>query len=254
MSQVVIRTICDTLEIFELPDPEEPIMQGVYWGRIDQLFTPAYWSVQAWYNKNETNITSFKIGNTIKEEIVACMLGGYGIPAEIGIAAFHRLRDRGLISGKPPSEQLLYTTLREPLKIGESTVRYRFARQRSRFLNEALQRICNEVIPLNDPYLLRDWLIGIPGIGLKTASWITRNWLSTDLVAILDIHVVRAGKIIGIFNPGDSAARNYLEMEKKYLDFAQKIHVQASFLDALIWSNMREAGKVAIRAVDRIIS
>ena len=31
------------------------------------------------------------------------MLGGYGIPAEVGLAAFYRLRDRGFMPAAPPT-------------------------------------------------------------------------------------------------------------------------------------------------------
>jgi endonuclease III len=41
--------------------------------------------------------------------------------------------------------------------------------------------------------------MSLPGIGPKTASWIARNWLDADDVAILDIHIMRVGQVIGLF-------------------------------------------------------
>src|ERR1700690_3147148 len=117
MSQIVIRSTQQLTDKFELPDPNEQIMPGVYWGRFDQLFTPAYWSVQAWYDTCEQTYSNCRIGNTIIEEIVACTLGGYGIPAEVGLAAFYQIRDGGLISNPPPSENDILKVLSEPLKV-----------------------------------------------------------------------------------------------------------------------------------------
>ncbi|MDZ3993341.1 hypothetical protein PspTeo4_24872 [Pseudomonas sp. Teo4] len=56
--------------------------------------------------------------------------------------------------------------------------------------------------PLHSGRALRDWLLELPGIGYKTASWVARNWLDADDVAILDIHILRAGAW-QVFSPLD---------------------------------------------------
>lgn len=121
----------------------------------------------------------------------ACLLGGHGIPAAIGLAAFNKLKDCGAFDAQPPSEATLYEWLSEPIKTGKKSVRYRFARQKSRYLSVALNRLDVEMPPTDSGRALRDWLTSIPGIGHKTASWIARNWLCADDVAILDIHILR---------------------------------------------------------------
>ena len=47
------------------------------------------------------------------------------------------------------------------------------------------------------PVALRDWLLAIPGIGPKTASWIVRNRTGSSAVAIIDVHILRAGTSAG---------------------------------------------------------
>lgn len=82
----------------QLPPCDEEIVPGVVWGRVDQLFTVAYWLGQYWLREDEDRPSCHRIGRTFEEEVVACMLGGHGIPAEVGLAAFGRLRDAGIIA------------------------------------------------------------------------------------------------------------------------------------------------------------
>ena len=85
---------------------------------------------------------------------------------------------------------------------------------------------------------VRDWLLALPGIGYKTASWIARNWLDADDVAILDIHVLRAGALAGFFERELTVERDYLQLEDQFLKFSRAIGVRASELDAVIWLEM----------------
>jgi thermostable 8-oxoguanine DNA glycosylase len=83
------------------------------------------------------------------------------------------------------------------------------------------------------------------GIGPKTASWIVRNWYDSDDVAILDVHIVRAGQIAGVFPRTAALPRDYYVLEDLFLRFARAIEVRPSALDAKMWSQMRQAGKLA---------
>jgi thermostable 8-oxoguanine DNA glycosylase len=117
---------------------------------------------------------------------------------------------------------------------------YRFAHQRSLYLTEMLTAIENEEPPADD-LSFRLWLLRFRGIGPKTASWITRNWKNSDNVAIIDVHVCRAGELIGLYR--DKCPRNdYFRMVRDFLLFAQAVGVRASVLDVIIWSQMRRWG------------
>src|SRR6185436_19848337 len=83
-----------------------------------------------------------------------------------------------------------------------------------------------------------NWLLDIPGVGYKTASWIARNWLNSDDVAILDIHIQRAGRLVGLFPDELTVQKHYLKLEALFLEFSRTLGVKASELDAVIWMEM----------------
>jgi N-glycosylase/DNA lyase len=251
MTQEVIAVFAGNTERLVLPDPDDYVIDGVRWGDNYALFTPAFWATLAWLDRYESDCESYRLGKTLEEEVAACLLGGYGIPAEVGWAAFYKIRDTGLLNGSCPSDKLLHEVLAEPLEVKGRNVRYRFARQKSKYLSSALAKFREDAPPAHDDLALRGWLMGLEGIGPKTASWITRNWLQSDRVAIIDIHIHRAGILMGLYDLKESPARNYFGMESKFLDFARRIQVKASMLDALIWQQMKDAGSIALDLVKK---
>lgn len=234
-----------------LPNRSAEVLPGVLWGDCSELFTPAYWKYQ--YNLFETGFHSkicYRLGETILEEVVACLLGGYGIPAEIGLLAFNRLKDQGLIHPKTPLE-LIFGALSKPFELSNgSTIKYRFANQKSKYITALLNRDDLHNIPVDNDHKLRTWLLQLDGIGLKTASWVTRNWLDSNRVAILDIHIVRAGILAGLYEQHVNVTKDYLELEKKYIDFCLALEVDASKMDAIIWEIMKKNNRLVIRYID----
>lgn len=251
MNQVVVAKLGSKVQRMEIPPPNEEIMPGVVWGDHTHLFTPAFWKTLLWFEQDNPIFESHRLGQNINEEIAACILGGYGIPAEVGLAAFYRIRDVGMIKETPTEEEIL-ELLSEPLTIGEKKIRYRFARQKSKYLSRAFQKLADDEQPINEPLEFRSWLMGFDGIGLKTASWITRNWFNSDCVAIIDIHIHRAGFLMNLYDEKQNPAKDYLAMEKKFLRLAQGIDVRASQLDALIWQEMKSAGNMVLRHIRKI--
>jgi N-glycosylase/DNA lyase len=221
----------------ELPSAYEQLLPGVSWGRVEAFPTPAYWAYQVMANRVLGGPPEYKLGKSLTHEVAACLLGGYGIPAAVGIAAFERLRDAGALTGSP-SEQELLELLQAPIQVHGRAVHYRFARQKARYLSESLSRLSVSVPPVSSGRALRDWLLQLSGIGHKTASWITRNWLRADDVAILDIHILRVGAAIGLFPANLTVERNYFLLEELFLSLSQRMGVRASELDAVIWYEM----------------
>jgi thermostable 8-oxoguanine DNA glycosylase len=221
----------------ELPDPNELLSIGVPWGEFDALFTPAFWRGQAWQHHIQGHYLDNKLGRTLQEEMAACLLGGFGMPAAMGLAAFDRLRHFGLLKSDVEETHILDALL-EPLVINGRLQRYRFPRQKAQHLASALQQLEGIQRP-DDDVALRDSLTSLPGIGLKTASWIVRNHRGSNAVAIIDIHILRAGRLAGIFPEAIEPASGYRTLEKLFLDFAYDLMVPASSLDALIWDYMR---------------
>src|SRR5690242_18721071 len=117
MSQVVFTGPTDKRQQLRLPDASEEVMDGVRWGEHYALFTPAYWATMAWYDSFEERPIDYRIGHTLTEEVAACILGGYGIPAEVGWGAFYRIRQAGLLQQRQPGTQVFLDLLREPLDV-----------------------------------------------------------------------------------------------------------------------------------------
>nr|WP_206606033.1 hypothetical protein [Steroidobacter cummioxidans] len=92
----------------------------------------------------------------------------------------------------------------------------------------------------------------LPGIGPKTASWIARNWMDADDVAILDIHIMRVGQIIGLFPSNLTVDRHYFDLEALFLQFSRALDVRASELDAVVWHEMASSPATARVLIDQL--
>lgn len=224
----------------ELPSPSSEVLPGIFWGCAGELFTPAFWKYQSSGLRPSFPIKSFQLGRTLQEEIAVCLLGGHGLPAELGLAAFQRLRDRQLLDSRTCQTEL-EQALSEPLFLNGRSRRYRFPRQKAKFLWYALQAA--DIIPADlSSRALRNYLTSVPGIGPKTASWIVRNHFGSNDVAILDVHILRAGAAMGLFPAKADPAKHYFELEDRFLEFCGAIEEPASLVDALMWDYMRRIG------------
>jgi len=232
-----------------LPAPQVEILPGVFWGTFEEFFTPAFWVSRLWIDGVGSPLGDYAVGRSLREEIAACLLGGFGMPAEVGLAAFDRLRVRGLLDGIA-SVSAIEAALREPLEVGSRRVRYRYPVVKSRFVGAAMTRLNREAPPTQSPLSFRGWLLTFDGIGPKTASWITRNFLHTDEVAILDVHLIRAGLLIGLFSVKHSLPRDYFKMEERLVAFAKAVGVKLSQFDSVVWCYMRRLNDLAIRSLE----
>ena len=209
------------------------------WGQPWELGTAAYWAEQT---RRRAPVESYALGEGLVEEVAACLLGGYGIPAAVGLAAFWAVRDAGVLDASPSARQL-EALLRVPLIVPGRTraVRYRFAAQRAKRLAGALASL-RASDPPSDPLQLRDWLLTLPGVGPKTASWVVRNHCGSQDVAIVDVHVRRAGLAAGFFAPEWKLPRDYGRFELAFCEVARQAGVAAAAMDACIWDQLRALG------------
>ena len=235
--QVAWRHNGRAYECIELPPPSAEVLPGIRWGHTAEFFSPAFWKYHAQAHRDAECFQSHALGRTLAEEVSACLLGGYGMPAELGWAAFVRLRDEGLLSGQAGTDEL-ERALTKPFKVANSSRKYRFARQKAKYLCGAINAV-RALSPTRDGRQLRSQLTGITGIGPKTASWIVRNHLGSDDVAILDVHIIRAGVAAGVFPATADPARNYFTLEQRFLEFCAAIDEPPSRLDAIMWDYMR---------------
>jgi N-glycosylase/DNA lyase len=240
MSQCAAVFLDRTKVHIEFPDPTEEVLPGVFWGRVEAFPTAAYWACQVLARRVLGRQINNRLGRSLREEVCACLLGGHGVPAHVGLAAYEHLRSAGVLTGEhSASEAELLTLLKMPLRCNGKLIRYRFAWQKARYIASALVFLQSrqETSPTVGR-ALRDWLLAIDGVGLKTASWIARNWLGADDVAVLDIHLLRAGMLMNVFPRTANITRDYLELERRFLEFSRKLGVRASELDAVIWHEM----------------
>lgn len=225
----------------QLLDPGETVTlrtswgeRRVLWGHAWQHATPAYWVSAA--KRGIAPQTSFRLGETLAEETAACILGGFGLPAAIGLAAFHALRNASLLD-HAPDVSAVEEILRRPLTVAGRRVRYRFPAQRAARVSAALSALTG-VEPPDGGRPLRDWLLHLPGVGPKTASWIARNWTGTADVAIIDVHIRRAGEVAGVFSRSWKIDRDYGRYEDHFLAWAEYGRVHAAVLDSYIWAEL----------------
>ena len=257
--QHFVGEIKGAMETRSLPHEMDEVWPGLLWGRFEQPLTPAFWACQAWMSEPDGD-ENYRLGRTLKEEIIFCLLGGHGAPAEVGLAASARICEayqRADNQQLPQSE--LERLLREPLTVKGRSVRYRFAAQRARYLAGTFERFDEADLEALGDIELRDALCEMPGIGPKTASWIVRNRRGSDQVAILDVHIVRACSAIGVFPTDANPSRNYSQLEERFVSFCTATESRASAMDAVMWSTMRslsqdllqqlidQAGRVAQR-------
>lgn len=218
--------------------PDSEIVPGVKWGRPEWVPSPAYWATMVALADPEDDYVCSEM--SLFEQVGFCLLGGFGITAEMNHAAYDRLADSGVFSiANGPTEAEVEALLREPLSVNGRAIRYRFPRQRAVRITGAMRVLQRSFPRTDDPVSLRDELTKISGVGPKTASWIVRNWLGSDQVAILDIHIIRAGVVMGLFDRRQTVPRDYAAMEERFLAFAKGLGVRASLLDAVIWRHMR---------------
>lgn len=234
----------------DFPDPEEMVLPGIRWGAFDELLTPAYWRGQAWQHEIIGTYACLRLGRTLTEELAACLLGGFGMKAEIGLAAFTRLRDQGLLKGQPSARDL-EDVLSLPFLVRGVHRRYRFPKQKSRYLAACLKQIKAYTEP-SDDIAFRDELAELPGIGLKTASWIVRNYRASNSVAILDVHILRAGRHIDLFGSTLQPQKHYRALETAFLDFADALGTTAGLLDGLMWDYMRRMTQIRASAAPQM--
>lgn len=220
------------------PAADAHVLPDVTWGSFDQLMTPAWWAGQCWQQRVLNRYAELRLGRDLIEETAACLLGGYGMPAELGLGAYAAVRDAGLLAGGPVSAADIEKVLRQPIPYGEGYRAYRFPRQKASYLAACLEQLADFREPHSDR-ALRDALATLPGVGLKTASWVVRNYRGSHAVAVLDVHILRAGRHMNLFPVHWTPQKHYRALEAQFLALAAAIETDAGLLDAVMWDFMR---------------
>jgi thermostable 8-oxoguanine DNA glycosylase len=220
-------------------------MLGAPYGREDQLLTPAYWKWRCKVGQAEGHDYVSR-SSSLREEVGFCLLGGFGVKMELNDAFFRHLQSNEVFEGGHICEESIFELLNQRIEVQGRLKKYRFPRQKAKRIADAMSMLEVDKLTALPDKEFRDAICKLPGIGPKTASWIARNWKGADNVAILDIHVLRAGHFIGIFDRKAQLPRDYYDLEAQFLSFADLLDVPPSILDAVMWSDMRIFGSTLV--------
>jgi len=115
------------------------------------------------------------------------------------------------------------------------------------FMKDEEGRIVTKTLvdKIGDVFEKRLWLVKkIKGIGYKEASHFLRNIGFSDEIAILDRHILKNIKKLGVIKeiPKTITPKKYLEIEKKIEKYCKKIEIPMDHFDLLLW--YLEAGEV----------
>lgn len=242
-TQVMHAVLHGRLTKLELPVPGEELLPGVIWGAFDEIGTPAWWAGQCWQQRRLNRYCDLRLGRNLVEEVAACLLGGYGMPAELGLGAYEAVRREGILDLQEKADAArIEAVLSQPIPYGQGHRTYRFPRQKARYLAGCLERLRYFSEPESDR-ALRDALATLPGVGLKTASWVVRNYRRSHAVAVLDVHILRACRNVALFPAAWTPQSHYRALEAKFLAFASALGTDAGLLDAVMWDFMRRIPK-----------
>lgn len=86
---------------------------------------------------------------------------------------------------------------------------------------------------------LREWLVkNVVGLGYKEATHFLRNIGKSQNLAILDRHILRTLKRLEVIRliPNSISRKRYLQIERRFAEFADNIGIPLDDLDLLFWS------------------
>lgn len=167
------------------------------------------------------------------------MLGTAGVQSDVALAAFESLRSSGVIYEPRICGDDASRILGSQHLVGLRSKSYRFSSIKASYLSTLPEASAFEKADHLSDLDLRAWLMSIRGIGPKVASWVVRNHRNSEAVAVVDVHIRRAGAIIGLYDRALAESSKYFTLEREFLNFARAIGAAPTSLDALMWRFMR---------------
>lgn len=208
-------------------------------GQFEKFFSEPY----SWHYMNgELKLlpAETKDDHRIFEELAFCIFTA-NTSAEMGAKAVDAVRNV-LING----------TADEMTRRLEGIYRFNNVRPahiihtRSYLKNSLNFRLKNKINSFKDKNELREFFAlnrDIKGLGMKEASHFLRN-IGFKGYAILDKHIINSLHEFGVIKTNDKPknAKEYLEIEQKFIDFSKEIEIDMDELDLLLWS--RKNGRI----------
>lgn len=190
------------------------------------------------------------------QELSTCLLSSQ-VPYDLAVAASDAIAEAGFwqrsLSVSLDDAEELAAILSRPFELQGRSRHYRFPRLRARQL-VATRQVVTETAGGLKPLLrsfvdgesARHWFIShAPGIGPKQASMFLRDVGVTDDLAILDRHVIRYMREVGLWSGRSetiSGLKAYRAHETVLRGHARELGHPVGILDWAIWIVMRVAG------------
>ncbi len=167
-------------------------------------------------------------------ELCFCLLTPQS-SAKVCWEAVTRLREKSLLL-KGEAEEL--SPLLREVRFNDSKARY-VVEARSLFFENTGLRLKSHLNSFSNPFELREWMAeNVKGLGYKEASHFLRNIGLGEEFAILDRHILRNLKDLGVLLevPVSLTKKRYLEIEEKVRRFSRETGIPMGDLDLLLWS------------------
>ncbi|AJF61578.1 TPA: N-glycosylase/DNA lyase [Candidatus Woesearchaeota archaeon] len=164
----------------------------------------------------------------IFEELCFCLMTA-NTSAEMGLKGVDGIR------------KILFTGSLEDIQLALADAGYRYPNKRAEYIIEARERFSDvrELVESHeDKKKLREHLAeNVKGLGYKEASHFLRN-IGVFGLAILDKHILRTMHEHGVIEglPKSLNRKNYLDIEEKFIKFADELEINMDELDLLLWS------------------
>lgn len=194
----------------------------------------------------------------LRHELLFCLLGGHGVSYEMSASAVSAVGTLDVFAPDHDGDKLadrLLAVLSEPRydppRSDGSPRRYRFPARKSDLILGARDwlldagTLTEHLACRSSEHERRRWLLGCPGVGPKTASWILRNTGWAYELAILDVHVLRAMSENGIATAPPTDARAYERLELQFLAWCETLGAAPAVFDLFLWEWQR--GSLAAR-------
>ena len=173
-------------------------------------------------------------------ELVFCLLTPMSKAKSCWAAVENMIREGILSSGDINQIRKLLKGARFIYKKSEYIVE-----ARKKFLLDSKSSLKSIIGKLNDGREAREWLVqNVKGIGYKEASHFLRNIGFELNLAILDRHILKNLKFIGIIEevPNSLSRRRYFCIEKMMMEFSKAAQIPMSHLDLVMW--YKETGEI----------
>ena len=184
----------------------------------------------------------------IEDELLFCLLGGFGITYEQGRSASNTIRQLRPFSDDWSDEDLFEAVLAalmrpqfEPQRRDGSFRRYRFPKKKASAVVKARQwlrghdPLSERLLQLGSPKDRRTLLNECPGVGFKTASWLLRNLGLGGELAIIDIHLLRALMSAERIPNCTQLPRDYELAEEAFLAWCDELGAPSAAFDLFVW-------------------